>query len=279
MMEEVKRMTATAKSTLKISVLQTDVAIGKPDVNFAAVEGKLNKAIEAADKPDVIVLPEMWNTGYALTEIEGLADRDGQRTKELIAPFCAKHQVHVVAGSVATMKGGEVRNTVYVFNRQGEVIAEYDKIHLFRLMEEEKYLQGGEQLGRFELDGFPCAVVICYDIRFPELARTLALDGAQLLFVPAQWPNPRKHHWRTLLQARAIENQMAVVACNRVGTSGATSFFGHSMIINPWGEVLAEGEEEETVLTASVSMEEAAKVRSTIPVFEDRRPHLYGMPK
>lgn len=279
MMEEVKRMTATAKSTLKLSVLQTDVVIGKPDVNFAAIEGKLNKAIEAADKPDVIVLPEMWNTGYALTEIEGLADRDGQRTKELIAPFCAKHQVHVVAGSVATMKGGEVRNTVYVFNRQGEVIAEYDKIHLFRLMEEEKYLQGGEQLSRFELDGFPCAVVICYDIRFPELARTLALDGAQLLFVPAQWPNPRKHHWRTLLQARAIENQMAVVACNRVGTSGATSFFGHSMIINPWGEVLAEGEEEETVLTASVSMEEAAKVRSTIPVFEDRRPHLYGMPK
>nr|WP_026021372.1 carbon-nitrogen family hydrolase [Paenibacillus senegalensis] len=265
-------------SSLTITVLQIDVEIGNPDHNFAVVEEKLNQAVQTADKPDVIVLPEMWNTGYALTEIDRLADREGERTRQLIAPFCAKHQVHVVAGSVANRKDGQVSNTVFVFNRQGEVIAEYDKIHLFRLMEEEKYLRQGEHLGRFELDGIPCAVVICYDIRFPELARTLALDGARLLFVPAQWPNPRKHHWRTLLQARAIENQMAVAACNRVGISGKSSFFGHSMIINPWGEPLVEGGEEEALLTATVSLEEVAKVRSMIPVFEDRRPGLYTSP-
>lgn len=271
-------MMTTQTNSLAITVLQIDVEIGNPDKNFAVVEQKLNEAVQAGEKPDVIVLPEMWNTGYALTEIDQLADRDGERTRALISPFCAKHQVHVVAGSVANKKDGQVSNTVFVFNRQGEVIAEYDKIHLFRLMEEEKYLRQGEKLGRFELDGVACAVVICYDIRFPELARTLALDGTHLLFVPAQWPNPRKHHWRTLLQARAIENQMAIVACNRVGTSGTTSFFGHSMIINPWGELLAEGGEEEAMLNAHVSMEEVTKVRSMIPVFEDRRPGLYSPP-
>ena len=124
--------------------------------------------------------------------------------------------------------------------------------------------------------GVPAATIICYDIRFPELARKLALNGAQLLFVPAEWPHPRLHHWRTLLTARAIENQMYVIACNRVGRSGETSFFGHSMIINPWGEIVTEADENEQIVTAEIDLELVAKVRSTIPVFEDRRPDVYG---
>jgi omega-amidase len=118
-------------------------------------------------------------------------------------------------------------------------------------------------------------VMICYDIRFPELARTLALDGAKILFVPAEWPHPRLHHWRTLLMARAIENQMFVVSCNRVGTSGSTHFFGHSLIIDPWGEIIAEGAEHEEIITAALDLTEVDKVRGRIPVFEDRRPELY----
>src|SRR5690606_34047396 len=105
--------------------------------------------------------------------------------------------------------------------------------------------------------------------------RRLALDGAKMLFVPAQWPKPRLHHWRTLLQARAIENQMFVVACNRVGTSRGSEFFGHSMIISPWGDVLAEGGEEEAILTADLDLSEVERVRSAIPVFRYRRPELY----
>jgi predicted amidohydrolase len=93
--------------------------------------------------------------------------------------------------------------------------------------------------------------------------------------VPAEWPHPRLHHWRTLLTARAIENQMYVVACNRVGTSGTTSFFGHSMVIDPWGEILTEGDESEQILTAELNLTVVDKVRATIPVFADRRPELY----
>ncbi|MFD0694767.1 carbon-nitrogen family hydrolase [Paenibacillus sp. GCM10027628] len=261
--------------TLNIALIQMDIAIGEPDANYTRLEALLNEAVSADVKPDVIVFPEMWNTGYALTEIHDLADRDGTRTKAFLNEFARKHNVNIIGGSIADKRGDQVLNTVYAFDRQGREIAEYSKIHLFRLMDEEKFLQSGDQLGRFELEGVPAGAMICYDIRFPELARKLALDGARILFVPAEWPHPRLHHWRTLLMARAIENQMYVVSCNRVGTSSTTDFFGHSMVIDPWGEVLVEGDESETILRATIDLSEVVRVRGKIPVFEDRRPHLY----
>jgi len=260
---------------LHIALIQMDIAIGEPDTNYTHLEKLLNEAVTTEVKPDVIVFPEMWNTGYALTEIHELADRDGERTKAFLSEFARKHQVNLIGGSVADKRGDRVLNTIYAFDRQGAEIAEYSKIHLFRLMDEEKFLHSGETLGRFELEGVPAGAMICYDIRFPELARKLALDGARILFVPAEWPHPRLHHWRTLLMARAIENQMYVVSCNRVGTSGTTAFFGHSMVIDPWGEVLVEGDENEAILRATIDLSEVVRVRGKIPVFEDRRPHLY----
>ncbi|MBP1994789.1 carbon-nitrogen family hydrolase [Paenibacillus eucommiae] len=265
----------SAIDKLTISLLQMDIALGDPDANFNRLEQLMNEAVTAEVKPDILMFPEMWNTGYALEEIHQLADKAGERTKAFISEFAAKHGVHVIAGSIAEKQGEHVRNTVYIFDREGKETAEYSKIHLFRLMEEEKYLTEGEQIGSFELEGIPAGVMICYDIRFPELARKLALGGARILFVPAEWPNPRLHHWRTLLMARAIENQMYVVSCNRVGKSGSTEFFGHSMVINPWGEVLVEGGEAEEILQATFELSEVDQVRSRIPIFEDRRPQLY----
>jgi len=259
----------------KLSVLQMDVAIGQPDENFKKVEQLLQQAVQAVVKPDCIVLPEMWNTGYALEQIYELADKDGERTKALISAFCKTHEVQVVAGSIAERRGDQIYNTIYVFDRTGEIVADYSKIHLFRLMDEEKYLAEGDHIGTFVADGVQAGMMICYDIRFPELARKLALSGAKILFVPAEWPNPRLHHWRTLLTARAIENQMYVVSCNRVGTSGTTEFFGHSMIIDPWGEILVEGQGSEEILSATIDLSLVDEVRGRIPVFEDRRPQHY----
>ncbi|MEC0269867.1 carbon-nitrogen family hydrolase [Paenibacillus anseongense] len=260
---------------LHLALIQMDITIGEPDRNFARLEMLLQEAVQNDPKPDVIVFPEMWNTGYALTEIQQLADVNGERTKSLLSSFAKANHVNIIGGSIADKKEDRVLNTIYAFDREGAEIAEYSKIHLFRLMDEEKFLHSGDQLGRFELEGVPAGAMICYDIRFPELARKLALDGARILFVPAEWPHPRLHHWRTLLMARAIENQMYVVSCNRVGTSGTTSFFGHSMVIDPWGEVLVEGDESEAILHATIDLEEVVRVRAKIPVFEDRRPHLY----
>ncbi|NOU95359.1 carbon-nitrogen family hydrolase [Paenibacillus sp. LMG 31456] len=258
-----------------VALLQMDIAIGEPQLNFSKLEAMLDEAVQKGPKPDVILFPEMWNTGYALDRIQELADLEGKQTHELLSTFSMKHGVNVIGGSIAEKKGDEIYNTIYAYDREGNRVADYSKIHLFRLMDEEKYLQEGKSLGQFQLDDIPAGMMICYDIRFPELSRKLALGGAQILFVPAEWPNPRLHHWRTLLMARAIENQMFVVSCNRVGISGTTEFFGHSMVIDPWGEVLAEGDETEQIIRAEIDMELVGQVRSRIPIFEDRRPTLY----
>lgn len=264
-----------ATKKLAIALLQMHVEAGSPEVNYRKLEAMLAQAVAADPKPDIIVFPEMWNTGYALDQIDQLADQNGERTKAFLGEFAREHSVHLVAGSIAEGRSDGVYNTAYAFDRTGQVQADYDKIHLFRLMEEEKYLQPGGKPGKLDIDGAAAAMMICYDIRFPELARKLALEGAKILFVPAEWPNPRLHHWRTLLTARAIENQMYVVACNRVGQSGSTSFFGHSLVIDPWGEIIAEAGEEEAIVTAELDLALVDEVRSRIPVFEDRRPQLY----
>lgn len=260
-----------------VALLQMDIQIGKPDENFAHLLELMEQAVNDPEKgkPDVIVAPEMWNTGYALDRIHELADQDGARTRETISAFCRQHGVHVIAGSVAVKNGDRVTNTILAFDREGTVTSDYSKIHLFRLMDEEKYLAAGDRAGELELEGIPAGMMICYDIRFPELARRLALGGAKVLFVPAEWPKPRLEHWRTLLRARAIENQMFVVACNRMGISGETEFFGHSLVIDPWGDILLEGDETEAILRATMDLGQVDKVRSTIPIFEDRRPSIY----
>lgn len=265
----------TGEGRLKLALIQMDVDAGHPDHNFAALAARLEEAAGGPVKPDLIMLPEMWNTGYALERISELADEAGARTKAMLSQFCRANGVRLLAGSIAEGRPDGVYNTSYYFDANGDIQGEYSKIHLFRLMDEEKHLQAGDTIGRLREAGEDAGMMICYDIRFPELARKLALDGAKMLFVPAQWPNPRLHHWRTLLTARAIENQMFVIACNRCGTSGSSSFFGHSLIIDPWGEIVAEAGEEETILRAEIDLSLVDAVRAKIPVFEDRRPALY----
>ncbi|UVI27811.1 carbon-nitrogen family hydrolase [Paenibacillus spongiae] len=261
--------------TTRLALLQMHVEAGNPDENFRRLTEMLEEAVNTEDKPDLIMFPEMWNTGYALEQIGDLADTNGERTKALLSAFSRKHGVQIIGGSIAEGRQDGVYNTIYVFDDKGNVQADYSKIHLFRLMDEEKHLQAGDKIGRFTAGDTDAGMMICYDIRFPELARKLALSGTKALFVPAQWPNPRLHHWRTLLLARAIENQMFVIACNRCGTSGTSTFFGHSMVIDPWGEIIAEAGEEETILRAEIDMSLVDQVRRKIPVFEDRRPALY----
>ena len=121
-----------------------------------------------------------------------------------------------------------------------------------------------------------CAgLAICYDLRFPELFRRYALEGARLMILPAAWPHPRRMHWRTLLRSRAIENQCFVAACNRVGTADDVSFFGSSAVIDPWGETLIEGGETEALLTVRIDLDTVEATRAKIPIFADRRPELY----
>lgn len=258
---------------MRISIIQIDVRLGEPEYNYSHALELMGKAL--ADKPDVIILPEMFNTAYAFDIIDSVGDREGKGLIESFTPFIKSANVNVIAGSISDFREGGLYNTAYVFDRAGDVICRYDKVHLFGLMDEDKFLKTGKSLGYFEIEGVPAGIIICYDLRFPELTRSLALKGAKILFIPAEWPHPRLNHWRMLQIARAIENQMYVVSCNRVGEKGKDVFFGHSMVIDPWGEVILEMGDGEGIKTVDIDLGTADDVRKKIPVFKDRRPDIY----
>ena len=155
---------------MKIALVQMDVAHGQPAENVKHVKEMLKRALD--DNPDVIVLPEMWNTGYALDELDGIADKDGLESQALLSHFAREHAVAILGGSVAIEKDGKFYNTTYVYNKSGDLINTYSKVHLFGLMEEDQYMSAGTVESVFELDGVTAASVICYDIRFPEWVRT-----------------------------------------------------------------------------------------------------------
>ena len=257
---------------MRVCALQMDVAKGGREANYAAVRRLIAEA-KGLCSPDVIVLPELWSTGYALEQAGELADETGDA--RFLGELAREYGVAFAGGSVLASCAGKVFNRAQAIGRDGRYIASYDKVHLFRLMDEDKYLAPGTATPLFELDGVRCASVICYDIRFCELPRKLAVQGAELLFVSAEWPSPRVEHWRTLLRARAIENQMFVVACNRCGVVDGTEFAGHSALIAPDGAVLAEAGTAEEIIWADIEPGAVRRVRDTIPVFEDRVPEQY----
>ncbi|MEK4518723.1 carbon-nitrogen family hydrolase [Paenibacillus sp. FSL H8-0122] len=259
---------------MRIALIQLDIAFGKPEVNYAAAERKIREA--AVGRPDCIILPELWTTGYDLTRLGEIADPGGHTTGALMSDLAREYSVNIIAGSIAVrQENGGVTNSMYVFDRSGACTGEYSKLHLFKLMEEHLYLQPGGAKGLFTLDGILCAGLICYDIRFPEWVRVHMAGGAEILFISAEWPLPRLSHWRALLISRAIENQCYVVACNRAGTDPANSFAGHSLIIDPWGEIVSEASGGEEILRGELNLTRVREVRGQIPVFADRRPELY----
>ncbi len=257
---------------MKIGCIQLNVAFGDVEKNFTRAEAFIREA--ASKGAELVILPEMWNTGYALEKLEELADVNGERTKKFLQALAMELHIHIVGGSVATKKEEGFYNTMYTVNRDGELVGEYDKAHLFRLMDEHLHLSAGEGQNNFELGDIQAAGVICYDIRFPEWLRLHALNGAKVIFVSAQWPIARIDHWKTLLQARAIENQSFIIAVNRISHK-KENFNGQSMVIEPWGEVLWTGSEEEELAIVDVDFSKVDEVRQKIPVYDDRRPELY----
>jgi len=261
---------------MKYSVFQMDIKPGDPKGNREVVQAWIEKEV-SENKPDIIVLPEMWTTAYTLDSLEEVADRDGEPTKSFLSELSSRLNVNIIGGSIANKIGDEFYNTAFVYNRSGQLVYEYSKVHLVPMLNEHHYLTGGKQAPEvFELEGIKMGLIICYDLRFPEIIRSLALEEAQVLHVVAEWPNARTGHWKNLQIARAIENQMYVVSSNRIGTYDGVTFCGSSMIIDPWGDVLEEGNEsEERTLNSELDLEKVKRVRKEVPIFSSRVPHLY----
>ncbi len=261
---------------MKIACIQMDMAFAKPDENFERAVSLVRKA--AAEGVDTALLPETWNTGFFPKEnLAELSDCDGKRTKDVFSKLARELGINIVAGSVANRRADGVYNTCYVFNRSGECVAEYDKTHLFSPMGEDKYFKKGNHTSTFMLDGIKCAVIICYDVRFPRLTRSMAREGLDCLFMVSHWPLVRVPHLDALTKARAIENQMFVVCCNSAGKAEGTVYGGNSSVPDPWGVTLAHAKGSgEEIIFAECDTTILKGIRESINVFADRRPDLYG---
>lgn len=259
-----------------LALIQMNVVAGDVEHNYKHVVELLDEAMQS--NPDIIVLPETWNTGFHPSEdLPNLADPDGERTNALFSTYAKDHNVNIVAGSVSVLKHDQVFNTSYAFNREGRVVGEYSKMHGFTPAKEDKYFAGGTHVGHFELDGIPCSTVICYDIRFPEVVRMAALPGTELLFVPAQWPTMRLRHWQVLNEVRAIENQLFLCAVNGCGAVGRAQSTGHSALFDPWGTNLLEMDTTEGVGIVEIDLSTVEDIRNKINIFRDRKPELYTL--
>jgi predicted amidohydrolase len=252
------------------AAIQFNVTQGDVDANLGYVRAALRRV--AGQGIRLVVLPEMWSSGFAYRNLNELAGRTAGIVDELLQ--LSRELKLVIVGSMPEPHGEKVFNTAYVVDN-GRLTGVYRKLHLFSLLGEDKAFDSGDGWLLVETSLGKIGVIICYDLRFPELSRRLALEGAAVICVPAQWPKPRQEHWRTLLRARAIENQLFVVACNACGPIGKLDFFGMSMIIDPKGEVLAEGDEAEIEISAALDMQLMADWRAQIPCFNDRRPEVY----
>ncbi|MFD2831532.1 carbon-nitrogen family hydrolase [Corticicoccus populi] len=255
---------------------------------FKVIDGDVKKNISKIKElfndtdlsgTDVVVLPEMWTSGYDLENIRQHAEHNLYPILDVIKKLAAENNVNIIAGSVPNIKKDEeVLNTAFVVDRKGSLVHEYSKIHLVPMLNEPEYLSAGEERAEvFELESEKMGVLICYDLRFPELFRDLALTGAKVIFVVAEWPAERSDHWLTLLKARAIENQCYIVSCNTSGSqSDGTTFAGKSLIVDPFGVIISEaGHDTEENISADLDLPYIDRIRRDIPIFSSRRTELY----
>ena len=243
------------------------------EYNFVRAEELLERAARGTD---AVILPEVWNTGFFPKDnIHSLADKDGKRAKALFEKISKKYKTAVIGGSVTEEKDGKIYNTAYIFNEEGECISSYSKTHLFSYMNEDGFYEKGDGISIFTIGGIKAGVIICYDLRFPELTRRLAYDGAEILFVPCQWPSERTELMKTLLKGRAAENQMFGVLCNSCGTFNETVYGGHSLAVSPLGEVIKEAGSDEEILFLEIDTAKVKALRNEFRVFSDIRKDLY----
>lgn len=257
-----------------VSLAQMNVKDGDPRKNWATMQALVEEA--ARRGTEMVIFPELWDNGYALEKSRDIASPLASGLFAQITAMSRNYKM-VILGSMLEKRGVGVYNSMAVFTPQAGVLGVYRKIHLFAPLNEPDHLTPGEVPLSVDLPFGTMGCAICYDLRFPEMFRRYFLDGAKVIVIPAQWPAARIAHWRALLIARAIENQAFVIGCNRVGEYNGTVYGGHSMIVDPWGEVVIEAGLDETMLTVRINLDLVAEVQQRLPVAQDRRPNVYGI--
>lgn len=226
----------------------------------------------AAQQADLILLPEIWATGYFSFDkyVEEAEPIDGHFV-QLFSDKAKRHGVYLFAGSFVETKDGNYYNTSILFDRQGGIAGTYQKTHLFRYGSKEgELLTRGEGAKVFDTEFGKVGLTTCYDLRFPELYRRQVDLGAEMFLVTSAWPHQRLEHWKLFNAARALENQCFLISCNCVGTTRGVLLGGHSSIVDPWGITLASGGEQETIVKTEIDPTEAGRIREVFPSLKHR---------
>ncbi|MDG6773438.1 nitrilase-related carbon-nitrogen hydrolase [Thiomicrorhabdus sp. ZW0627] len=254
---------------MKVASVQLDIVWQDTAKNLQQLDKWASKA--AGNGCDVIVLPELFHSGFSMQVGEIAQTMDGDVYRAL-SRSAQTHQIHVIAGFAKKLASQEkALNCALVFDRQGNQQACYIKNHTFDFAGEGEHFQAGSQQVEFDVDGTPCSVFICYDLRFPELFRKV-VPQSEVIFVIANWPDSRQLHWEVLLQARAIENQCYVVGVNRIGEDGnGLHYSGGSMVIDPFGEVLSHAGPEQVCQMTEFPVSKVKQIRDRYPFLKDKK--------
>ena len=264
------------ESRFTAACVQFDVERGLVEQNLHAAQRGIMAATSAGAQ--LIVLPEMWTTSF-VEEITDDLVKEAEDAEEQMLRLSSDLDLVIVGSSLESV-GNQHFNRAVVMDH-GQVLGAYRKVHLFSPNAESRQISPGSEPLVVNSSVGRIGLLVCYDIRFPELVRYYFHKDVQLLVVPAQWPEARSLHWRTLLQARAIENQLFVVGCNRTGlepslkTGESLHFPGDSRIVDPMGEILAAGAGEDCPVVAEIELRKVRTMRRILPVCKDQRPKLY----
>ena len=258
--------------TVRVAMIQLDCSTAEP------VPQRVSRTLKLVDanaaRADLVMLPELWHVGAF--DVEGARKHaqaiDGPLMQAL-ATLAAEHEVWLHGGSFCELaEDGHHYNTSVLFAPDGELVAQYRKVHLFGFDGGETVLiTGGEELVIVETPLGPTGLATCYDLRFPELFRALMDGGATAFLLTSGWPTPRIGHWDVLTQARAIENQAWLLGCNEVGEQPGITLGGHSVVVDPKGEVVARAGSSEEILFVDVDPEASLRWREQFPVLADIR--------
>jgi len=272
--------------TLRVACVQLTSRADKA-ANLEKTERLVAQA--AATGADIVVLPEKWNAIGSSDELHAAAETlDDGESVAAMASWAKAHAITLVGGSITERREGRAKlsNTSIVFDSDGSIVGLYRKIHMFDVevgglvYRESEAEEPGDEPVVVDAEHWSLGLTVCYDVRFPELYRILALEGAELVTVPAHFTTPTgKDHWHVLLRARAIENQYYVAAPAQVGeTQPGKPSYGRSLIVDPWGIVLAQAPDEETVITAELDRARLREVRDKLPSLKNRQADAYRWP-
>jgi predicted amidohydrolase len=258
--------------TINAGAVQFDVICGDTQKNLAAATAGIRRLAEK--RCQVAVLPELWSCGFGDPSMIQESSEKTPAVVEKLQRLATAHRM-LIAGSLPEKIGNRIYNTMVVVDADGAIAGQYRKVHLFSYINEDKTFSPGNQAVVCQTSCGPIGVMICFDLRFPELCRTLAIKGARMILISAQWPRSRIQHWDTLLAARAIENQVFVVASNRVGRDGNLMFNGHSRILSPDGIVLATVNGQPGEAFSRINFTEIETLKGRFDPLHERMPSVY----